>query len=219
MSDTTGGEHRDEHRDEPPVGSFDFGVRSTRQRQRPRTSALDWVAMLLAVAAPPIGVLTSVIARIVSSRKYGRTTVVARSAAVVSIVLTVALGAGALVYAEIARQDGVRADLVAESAPLCTMVDEFPGILDDAAFGWPALAATIPESIDLMKVYETRWSTLADGAPKKIRADVSAVAAAAHSIISGIETSRILDGQRNLEKMKAVSAASGIPVWVVEYCG
>jgi hypothetical protein len=198
-----------------PERSFDFGLTPPG---RSRVPALDRVSLVLAIIAPPIGLVTSVVARVLSRRANGWTTRVARSATAVSLILTIALGAGGLVYQELARQAGARARLVAHSEPLCAMIAEHPGILDDSTFGWPALGPTIPASLVLMTEYEKRWQDLIDSAPAGVRPSVVEVANAAKAIVDGITTSRFIDGAGNTAQMRSVVARSTIPAWATDYC-
>lgn len=198
-----------------PETSFDFGLQSP---PRPRASALDWIALALAVLAPPVGLITSVAARILGRAAQGWSTRVARAATVVSVILTLLLAAGGVGLFALDRQAAARAQLVAQTVPLCTMVDAHPGILTDPAFGWPPLEPTISESLATMTEYATRWQALVPHAPKQIAADVEAVAKTAQSIVSGIETSRTVDGNSNLARMQAIAASSTLPTWVAEYC-
>lgn len=198
-----------------PEKAFDFGLQAPPKR---RASPLDWIALALAVLAPPIGLITSVVARLVSRAAQGWSSKVARAATVVSVILSLALGAGGVGLFALDRQAAARAELVAQTVPLCTMVDAHPGILTDPAFGWPQLEATIPESLATMTEYAARWQALVPHAPKQIAADVEAVAKTAQSIVTGIETSRTVDGNSNLARMQAIAASSTLPTWVAEYC-
>lgn len=198
-----------------PETSFDFGLQQPPKRRAP---ALDWIALVLAVLAPPIGLITSVIARILARTRQGWSTRVARAATVVSVILTLVLGAGGVGLFALDRQAAARAELVAQTVPLCTMVDAHPGILTDPAFGWPPVGASIAESLTAMTEYATRWQALVPHAPKQIAVDVEVVAKTAQSIVTGIETSRTVDGNSNFARMQAIAASSTLPAWVAEYC-
>lgn len=199
-----------------PERSFDFALTAPEPG---RTPPLDWAALGLAFVLPPVGLIASIVARISGRRARGWTTRAARSATTVSVVLTVALALGGAVALELGRQAAATADLVAQSKSLCALVDTHPGILEDPAFGWPPLEDSIQASIVKMTEYELRWRDLIAGAPEKIAPDITAVADAAERIVTGVETSRIVDHARNVAQMTAVASTSGIPAWVDEYCG
>lgn len=198
-----------------PERAFDFALTAP---EPVKTPVLDWVAFGLAFLIPPVGLIMSVVARMLGRRQRGWTTRAARSATAISIALTIVMGIGVAVGWELVRQQVARDELVAQSQPLCALERTHPGMLADPAFGWPPLESSIQASIVSMTEYELLWKNLAGSAPEKIQPDVQAVASAAESIVTNVETSRIIDHSKNVAQMTAVASSSGIPAWVAEYC-
>ena len=86
-------------------------------------------------------------------------------------------------------------------------------------FGWPAVAASIPESLKTMQAYEDRWTKLAAVSPAGIKPGVAGVAAAAKKIIDAVTVSRTVDDASNVAVMSSVASSSGVPEWYSTYCG
>ena len=196
---------------------LDFSDRP--ERTKPRASPLEWAALVLAVVAPPLGLVVVIAARIVASRTHGWVTRVLSIATVVSIVLTVVVAAGAVVSALIGQSEAEQAKIVADSAPFCAALDETPGVLDLPGYGWPTERLSIPDSIVAMQEYQQRWADLAAIAPEGIRPGVRSVSDAAQSLTNSLVTTQVIDRQRNLEQISTVTHASGIPAYVTTYCG
>lgn len=241
MNDTTPG--TGEAPTETPVSAFDFMLRADApataapgdtliapgptmldfsdrpDRTAPRPTPLEWAALVLAVIAPPLGLVLAIVARILASRTHGWITRVLGIATVVSIVLTIVVAAGAIVSTVIGQGEAARAQLVAESAPFCAALDETPGVLDLPGYGWPTERLSIPVSIVAMQAYRDRWAGLAAIAPDGIRPGVRSVADAAQSLTNSLTTTQVIDRDRNLEQISTVTRASGIPAYVAKYCG
>ena len=196
--------------------AFDFSDRP--ERERPRAGALDWASLALAFLVPPLGLILSIVTRILSNAKNGWTTGVARAATVIGIILTIALVAGGIVFTAIAQAEAADAAIVAESAAFCAALDETPGVLEQPAFGWPTDRTALPETTLAMQAYHDRWAALTEVAPAGVRPGVRSVANGAQSLITAVETTRTIDRQRNLEQMTTVTDASGIPAYVEKYC-
>ena len=196
---------------------FDFGDRPARVT--PRASVLEWVGLVLAVVAPPVGLLVTVAARIVARHRHHWTTTVAKAATVVSIVLTLLLGVGAVGLAIVNEQNAAAARVVAEAQPLCDGLAATPGVLDLEAYGWPTEIAPIAVTLDAMRAYQVRWQQLADLAPASAEVGTTAIADQAAMLVGAVETSQAIDRTSNLAAMTAVTDASGLPQFVATYCG
>jgi hypothetical protein len=195
---------------------LDFSDRPARVK--PRASALEWIALVLAVVLPPLGLLVSIVARIVTRHRHHWVTSVARWSTAVSIVLTIALGGGAVAYSVIAGSDAAEAAVLAEARPLCDGIAATPGVLEARAFGWPVEVTPIPATLDAMRAYQAQWSALADLAPASAEANVRAIADQAQILIGSVEASQAIDRQANLSTMTSVTDASGLTTWVRTYC-
>jgi len=204
------------HRETAPQ-SLDFSARPHRRR-KPRGTVLDWISLVLAVLAPPLGLLLNIVGRIVNYRRHGWTTTVAKVATVLSIVFTLILGAGAFAYSIVAERDAAAAQVIAEAQPLCEAVASTPGVLDSPAYGWPTEVAAIPVTLEAMKAYQLRWQQLADVAPDSAAANLRAIADQAQTLVVSVETTQAIDRNGNLSTMAAVTGASGLPGWVDRYC-
>ncbi|TBN56159.1 hypothetical protein EYE40_01415 [Glaciihabitans arcticus] len=197
--------------------AFDFSDRP--EQVKPRATPLEWIALALAVLVPPLGLVLSIIAGFVSRAKRGWTTWVVRTATVLGVILTIAVIVGGVVLDAIGRSEAAEAKIVADSAPFCASLDTTPGILEAPAFGWPTEPTTIDETVVAMKAYQLRWKELADIAPAGISSGTRSIAFAAQSLVTAVESTKVIDRTGNLSHMKAITAAAGIPAWVARYCG
>ena len=195
---------------------FDFSDRPPRVK--PRTSVLEWVGLALAVLAPPLGLLVTIVARIVTRYRHHWTTTVAKAATVISIVLTLVLGAGAVVYSIISENNAADARVLAAAQPLCDGLAATPGVLELEAYGWPTEIAPIADTLAGMKAYQAHWQQLADIAPGSAKAGTTAIADQAAILVTAVETSQVIDRTGNLSTMKAVTDVSGLPQYVATYC-
>ena len=196
---------------------FDFSDRPARVVKR--TSVLEWIGLFLAILVPPVGLLVTIVARIVTRYCHHWTTTVAKAATVISIVLTVLLAAGYAVYAVSAERDAAAARVVANAQPLCNALAETPGVLELDAYGWPTEIAPLTVTLDSMRAYQAHWLQLAEIAPESAKAGVTAIADQAALLISSVEGSQAIDRGKNLATMKAVTDVSGLPQYVDTYCG
>lgn len=195
---------------------FDFSDRPVREKKR--TSVLEWIGLVLAVIAPPLGLLVTIVARIVTRYRHHWTTTVAKAATVISIVLTVLLGAGTVVYSIVAQKDAEAAQVVAAAQPLCDALAETPDVLTLEAYGWPTEIAPIADTLAAMKVYQARWQQLADLAPASAKAGTAAIADQAAILVTAVESTQAIDRSGNLATMKSVTDVSGLPQYVATYC-
>lgn len=196
---------------------LDFSDRP--QRTKPKASVLEWIGLVLAVVVPPLGLLVTIVARIVARSIHHWTTTVAKVATVVSIVLTVVLAGGAVAYSIVADKEAAQAQVLADAQPLCDGLAATPGVLDLPAYGWPIDVAPLATTLESMKAYQAHWNGLTALAPEAAKANVGAVAGQAGILVTAVETTSAIDRAGNLAKMKAVTDVSGLPDWVAKYCG
>lgn len=196
---------------------FDFSDRP--ERQSARTPPLVWAALVFAFVAPPVGVVLSILARVLPQRGRGGKTWPVAVATPVSIILTVCLLVGGAIGGIFAKQAADEAAIVADSAAFCTSLNETPGVLGTAGFGWPSENASVTDSIANMTAYQERWATLASIAPAGISGDAESIAESAGLLVSNAEASRSIDRQGNLDQISSVTASTGIPAYVAQYCG
>jgi hypothetical protein len=200
----------------PRPSAFDFSDRP--EREVPKPSPLEWASLALAVVLPPLGLIVSIVAGFLARRTHGWTTWVVKTATVVGAILTVVLIVGGVVFTAIGNAEAADAKIVADSAAFCSLLDETPGVLEQPGFGWPTDRSAIPETIVEMQAYLDRWNALTDVAPEGVRAGVRSVADAAQSLLTAVQTTQVIDRQRNLDQISSVTQSSGVPAYVAKYC-
>ena len=182
-------------------------------------SALDVVALILAIVLAPIGFIAGIVAAVLSARRRGYVTGLAKAAIVVSLILSVIGAAGGVVGGIALQRQAHEDSLRAGSSAMCTLLAEKPGVLTDAAFGWPAVDSTIPAYVTAVSAYETWWTAVAKAAPAQMRAQVEKVVASAHTAGERMAASRVVDHERDYADMRTVAASSTLPAWTTRYCG
>jgi hypothetical protein len=205
--------------------SFGSGAAPTsftleRHGGRPRSGngALDWVAFVLAILAPPIGLLLGIVAVVVDSRTKGYVAGIAKAAIGIGAALSLVLGVAVVVQTKINNDQAAHAAIVASSHAWCTKLNANPATLTSDTLGWPSPGDTIPASIKKMKTYEKFWDSLAKVAPAGILSDTQKVAATAKSIAATVQSTQTLNDAGNIAQMQNVVASSGINSWVSNYC-
>ncbi len=200
--------------------STSLGLRLERRNatRRPSNGPLDWTSFVLALIAPPLGLIAGIVSLLLSARRSGYTSSIAKAAVAIGSVLSLVLAVGVVVELHLRSQQAAHDAIVASSAAYCAEIKRSPGILHSPTFGWPAPAGTIPESITAMQTYESEWTRLAKIAPSGIRAGTLSVASAAGSIIKSVESTQVLDDAANVTQLQQAAAGSGVTEWVSEYC-
>ena len=196
--------------------ALDFSDRPPRVK--PKTSVLEWIGLVLAVIAPPLGLVVTIVARIVTRYRNHWTTTVAKAATVISIILTLVLAAGTVVYSVLAEEQAAEDRVFASAQPLCEALATTPGVLDTPGYGWPIEVAALPQTLDAMRAYQARWTELTALAPDAAKTNLGAIADQAAVLVAAVESTQAIDRQGNLAKMAAVTGASGLPAWVKTYC-
>jgi hypothetical protein len=182
------------------------------------TGILDWVALALAILVAPVGILVAIAALVVSSRKNGWTSSVAKAAVAVGVVVSVVLAGGIFLLANVQQQQAAHDAIVASSKQYCAQVQSTPGMLQNPTYDWPSDQSTIAASILAMQKYERTWTSLAQSAPAGIKAGTEGIATAAKSIIANVSSSRVLDDGSNVPLIQQAVSNSGISAWVSAYC-
>jgi hypothetical protein len=207
----------------PPVrpasaGILGLGLAGSVPVVVPRRSLLDGISLGLAIVAGPVGLIVGIVAAILSRRRLGYVSGIARAAIAVSIVMSVILAGGGVAYSFVARAQAHEDALRASSAGLCAMIAAAPGRLADPGFGWPAFTTTIPDYIRDVDVYAAWWSKLAVIAPAPMRGQVSALARVATASSDRMATSKVIEHDQDYADMQKAAAVSTLPVWVGTYC-
>ena len=182
-------------------------------------AVLDVVALVLAILVAPLGFIAGVVAAILSFRRRGYVNGMAKAAIVVSLILSI-IGAAGGVLVGIALQRQAHEDaLRSSSAAMCTVLAQRPGVLTDAAFGWPAVDSSIPAYVTAVSDYETWWTSVAASAPKQVKAQAQNVVATAHAAAERMTASRVVDHDRDYGELRSIATASTLPAWAATYCG
>jgi hypothetical protein len=199
-----------------PAPVFDFSDRS--ERVAPHPGLLDWVALGLAVVAPPVGLIASVVVRVLSHRQNGWTSRIARLATTVSVAMTVILAVVVTIGINVAETNAAWSAKLSASVPLCVELQSTPGILAEPGFGWPTDRTRLPETLAAMRDYQARWELLASKAPSFAKAPVGSIAEAAAVLVNQVETSNSIDRATNLSQISMITDQSGLVDWVAIYC-
>ena len=203
-----------------PQSPFDFGLRADAAAPAPpaRRTPLEAVALALAIVVAPVGLLVSIIAAAVCSRRLGYVNGLARAGLAVSIVLTLVWVGGAAAWGYYAAGQAHEASLRASTQPMCRVLAQKPGVLADPAFGWPAVTSTIPVYETAAADYTAWWSTVAAAAPAQERAQAAAVVSAAKAAVARMTASQVVDHDADYADLRAVATGSSLPAWAAEYC-
>jgi hypothetical protein len=202
----------------PMSGAASLGLQRRASRRRSASGPLDWIAFVLAIIAPPLGLVMGIITIVVGLRVRGYAVALAKAAVAIAAVLTLALSVAFVVVTKIDHDTAAHDAILASSRPFCAKLRSNPATLASDTFGWPAPADTIPDSVPAMQAYQSYWTALAKIAPSGIEADTERVASAAKSIISSVQSTQTLNDSANIAQMQNVVAASKIPAWDSEYC-
>jgi hypothetical protein len=182
------------------------------------TGVVDWVALVLAVIAPPVGVLAAIAAIFLGLRRNGFPALVAKIALAIGVVLSIVVSVGLFAVHDAQQRQAAHDAIVASSAEYCSQLKASPGLLSSPTYGFPGAADTIPDSIAAVQKYQTFWSGLVKVAPAGIKIGTQNIATAANSILTSVSTSRVFDESANDAEMQGVVSTSGIDTWVSQYC-
>jgi hypothetical protein len=200
----------------PAPAVVDFSEQPTPPARR--AHPLDWVALVVAIVAPPLGLVVALILRTVRRGDPRWSARIAKTSIAVGLVLTMLLAAAAAwAWLEHGR-DREAAAIAAEARPLCAALAAEPTMLRLPAYGWPTETAPLPDTLAAMDDYRQRWSELASIAPTTIAARVEAIADRAAGLVATTESTLTIDRDGNLQAMTAVTDAAALPAWIDTHC-
>jgi hypothetical protein len=184
-----------------------------------RSTTAEKIGLVLAILIAPIGLIAGIVAAVRSAQRRGWVVGIVRASIAIAVVLSIVLGiAGYYGYTQF-RQQQAHDQTAAASAAFCSTIKANPGMAQLPTFGWPAVAASIPESLKAMQAYEDRWTKLAKVSPAGVKPGVTRVAAAAKKIVDAVTVARTVDDASNVAVMSSVASSSGVSEWHSEYCG
>ena len=196
----------------------------------PALARLDLAALVTAILLPPIGLILGIIASIRGKAIRGWSSDLARTAIVVSIVMTVAVTAvggyagisaveKAQELAQLKAAERAHASLVATSKPFCGMLAENPTIYGTEApdYGWPQLDA--PEGyLAAIANYSALWAQIAEIAPEGIAAESAAISERVAGVV-GIATALGSNNRAgDLLGFHEKEDLATVEAWFVDYC-
>jgi len=182
------------------------------------TGPLDWIAFVLAFLVAPVGVVVAIVALVLGYRARGWVSGIAKAAVAIAVVLSVALGGGYALFANVQQKQAAHDAVIASSARWCGELRATPGVLQSPTYDWPTGAETVSASMDGMQKYVDTWTALDKVAPAGIEKGTASIATAAKGIIANVSSSHVLDDAANQSTMAQAVAASGVSAWVSEYC-
>jgi hypothetical protein len=201
-----------------PPSRFDFGLPPDAAPMPPRErTPLDVVALICSILLAPLGLLLSIVAAALSSRRLGYVNGLVRAALALSIVFTLAWGGGVVAWSYYAAGQAHEAALRSSTQPMCRVLTQRPGVLGDPAFGWPAVSSIAAYQAATTD-YVAWWSSVAAAAPAPERAQAAAVVAAAQSAVARMTTSQVVDHDADYADLQAVARASSLRAWAAKYC-
>lgn len=194
----------------PPSGGFDFML--TTDPERPRSTTEPGTT----TATGPGFDFSDRPRR--DRRKASRvdSSALVRNLVVVVLAIAVVAAAGLTAYTFVQNAEG---QVKTDSAALCADLATTPGVLSEPGFGWPNDSSIgIPASLEAMKAYQARWENLATVGPPTIQQDLAAIAAAATTITTNVESTNVIDRAGNLTAIDSVTSQTAVRAWVAKYC-
>jgi hypothetical protein len=183
-----------------------------------RSTLVERILFVLAFVVPPVGLVGTIVASVLSDRRRGWVIGLLRAGIAVGIVFSVIAAGGAYAGYKVLRQQQAHAQTVAESAAFCAAFVKDPTLAGSDG-GWPQPAASIPDSITAMQGFVDRWTALAKVAPAGVQAGVQSVATTGTGIIGSVNVQRTVDDASNRQLVQSTVASSGVADWRAEYCG
>lgn len=184
-----------------------------------RSTTAEKIGLVLAFLVAPIGLIAAIVAAVRSANRRGWVVGIVRASIAIAAVLTVVLAIGGYFGYLQFKQQQTHDQTAAASAAFCATIKANPTMDQLPTFGWPAVGASIPESLKAMQAYQDRWAKLAKVSPAGIKPGVTSVATAAKKIIDSVTVARTVDDASNVTVMSAVAGTSGVPAWHSQYCG
>jgi hypothetical protein len=204
-------------RDSAPGTSFGFERRAAIAQSK-APAVISLLSLVLAVIAPPLGVVTAIVAIVVGIRMRGFAATTAKIALAIGVVLSLVLAVALCALDEVGSRQAAHDRIVASSIEYCAELEKKPGLLSSSTFAFPGAQDTAADSIAAVQDYSDYWKGLVKVAPAGIRGGTRTVATTVGEILESSRESQVFDDASNASRMQPVVAASGITSWVSQYC-
>jgi hypothetical protein len=172
----------------------------------------------LAILTGPIGLIVAIISAVRGGRRRGWLIGIARISLVLGVLSTIAAVIVGIVGWNL-RADQIQHDsLAAASSEFCEAAAADPAMVTPPTLGFPVQGNSIPETIDAMTAWTTRWTDLAATSPARLRTGLELLAAKGQTIVESVTESRSVDDALNAQVIGSIQAQSGVPAWYDTYC-
>jgi hypothetical protein len=183
-----------------------------------RSTAGEKIGLVLAILTGPLGLLLAIVSAVRGGRRRGWLIGISRISLVLGVLSTIATVIVGIVIWNIRVDQIQHDDLTAASSEFCAAAEEDPSMVTPPTLGFPAQGNSIPETIDAMTAWTTRWNELAATSPTELRTGLELLATNGQTIVDSVTTSRSVDDALNAQVIGSVQAQSGVPAWYENYC-
>jgi hypothetical protein len=183
-----------------------------------RATVGEKIGLALAILTGPLGLIIAIVSAIRSGRRRGWLIGISRVSLVLGVLSTIATIIVGIVGWNI-RVDQIQHDgLATASAEFCAAAEADPSMVTPPTLGFPPQGKSIPDTIDAMTAWTTRWTELAATSPAELRTGLELLAAKGQTIVDSVTDSRSVDDVLNAQVIGSVQAQSGVPAWYENYC-
>jgi len=183
-----------------------------------RATVGEKIGLALAILTGPLGLLIAIISAVRGGRRRGWLIGISRVSLVLGVLSTIATIIVGIVGWNIRADQMAHDGLAAASAEFCAAAEADPSMVTPPTLGFPAQGNSIPETIDAMTAWTTRWTELAATSPAELRTGLELLAAKGQTIVDSVTESRSVDDALNAQVIGSVQAQSGVPAWYENYC-
>jgi hypothetical protein len=170
------------------------------------------------VLTGPIGLIAAIVSAIRGARRRGWLIWISRASLALGVLSTIAAVIAGVIFANIRAEQIRHDDLAAASSEFCAAAAEDPAMVTPPTLGWPAPGNSIPESIESMTAWTTRWTELAATSPAQLRTGMELLAAKGQEIVDAVTVARYIEDENNKAQISSVQSQSGVASWHANYC-
>jgi len=183
-----------------------------------RSTVGERIALVLALIAGPIGLLAAIVTAVRGGQRRGWIIGISRVSLALGVLSTIATVILGVVYWNIRVDQMHHDELAAASAEFCAAAEADPAMVTPPTVGFPTQGNSIPETIDAMTAWTTRWTDLAATSPAELRTGLELLATKGQEIVDSVTESRSVDDALNAQVIGSVEAQSGVSAWYTTYC-